>query len=102
MAIRTRSTRKESKLKYNFSSAWGIIVHESANAILICHWLYWKIGDIHVHIDRETNTLLLQHSYLLDSSEMLTVCLESEEIVSKDVRGRAIVTHVSLAGGDQA
>ncbi|GJJ77232.1 hypothetical protein EMPS_09591 [Entomortierella parvispora] len=43
-----------------------------------------RIGDIHIHIDRETGTLFLRHSYLLDSNEMLAVCLESEKVIGKD------------------
>ncbi|KAF9163923.1 hypothetical protein BGX20_001152 [Mortierella sp. AD010] len=40
-------------------------------------------GDIHVYIDRSKNTLMLQHAYLYDTQDMLSVCLESET-VTKD------------------
>ncbi|KAG0055718.1 hypothetical protein BGZ83_007590 [Gryganskiella cystojenkinii] len=43
-----------------------------------------RTGDIHVYIDRSRNTLFLQHAYLFDSEHMLSVCLESVEVVNKD------------------
>ncbi|KAI9241790.1 MAG: hypothetical protein BYD32DRAFT_17455 [Podila humilis] len=41
-------------------------------------------GDIHVYIDRPNNTLMLQHSYIYDSEEMLSICHESIEAIGKD------------------
>ncbi|KAF9351025.1 hypothetical protein BGX26_010869 [Mortierella sp. AD094] len=41
-------------------------------------------GDIHVYVDRTRNTLMLQHAYLHDTQDMLSVCLESSEAVTKD------------------
>ncbi|KAF9434823.1 hypothetical protein BGZ76_007356 [Entomortierella beljakovae] len=43
-------------------------------------------GDINVYIDRSKNTLMLQHAFLHDTQDILSVCLESNEVVSKDVR----------------
>ncbi|KAI1316857.1 hypothetical protein EDD11_009435 [Mortierella claussenii] len=41
-------------------------------------------GDIHVYVDRPRNSLVLQHAYLYDTDEMLSVCLQSVEAVQKD------------------
>ncbi|KAF9100670.1 hypothetical protein BGX27_000309, partial [Mortierella sp. AM989] len=41
-------------------------------------------GDIHMYIDRSKNTLMLQHAYLYDTQDMLSVCLESSDAVTKD------------------
>lgn len=36
-------------------------------------------------VDRSKNTLMLQHAYLYDTQDMLTACLESVDMVKKDV-----------------
>ncbi|KAF8984314.1 hypothetical protein BGZ46_008293 [Entomortierella lignicola] len=41
-------------------------------------------GDIYMYLDRSKNTLILQHAYLHDTKDMLSVCLESAETVTKD------------------
>ncbi|KAG0027621.1 hypothetical protein BGZ82_008845, partial [Podila clonocystis] len=41
-------------------------------------------GDIDIYIDRSNNTLMLQHSYLYDSQEMMSICHESIEAIGKD------------------
>ncbi|KAF9318316.1 hypothetical protein BG003_011415 [Podila horticola] len=43
-----------------------------------------RTGDIDVYIDRPNNTMMLQHSYLYDSQEMLSICHESIETIGKD------------------
>ncbi|KAF9306686.1 hypothetical protein BGZ74_004384 [Mortierella antarctica] len=43
-----------------------------------------RTGDIDIYIDRSNNTLMLQHSYLYDSQEMLSICHESIETIGKD------------------
>jgi hypothetical protein len=37
-----------------------------------------------MYIDKPNNTLMLQHSYLYDSQEMLSICHESIETIGKD------------------
>ncbi|KAF9132353.1 hypothetical protein BG015_003726 [Linnemannia schmuckeri] len=41
-------------------------------------------GDIHLFVDRAKNTLMLQHAYLYDTQEMLSVCQESADAATKD------------------
>ncbi|KAF8931207.1 hypothetical protein BGZ58_007756 [Dissophora ornata] len=41
-------------------------------------------GDIQLYVDRAKNTVMLQHAYLHDTQEMLSVCLESLDTVKKD------------------
>ncbi|KAF9574195.1 hypothetical protein EC968_007290 [Mortierella alpina] len=41
-------------------------------------------GDVHIYVDRTKNTLMLQHAYIYDTQEMLSLCLESVDAVKKD------------------
>ncbi|KAG0090781.1 hypothetical protein BGZ93_002992 [Podila epicladia] len=43
-----------------------------------------RTGDIAIYVDRISNTLTLQHSYLYDSQEMLSICHESIAAIGKD------------------
>ncbi|KAG0029831.1 hypothetical protein BGZ81_003358 [Podila clonocystis] len=43
-----------------------------------------RSGDIDIYLDRSNNTLMLQHSYLYDSQEMMSICHESIETIGKD------------------
>ncbi|KAF9900218.1 hypothetical protein EC991_007769 [Linnemannia zychae] len=41
-------------------------------------------GDIHMFLDKTTNTLMLQHAYIYDTQEMLSACQESADAINKD------------------